>query len=65
MLCVETPPGTIWKLESTDTLVPPHWQPMTTVTNILGGAMNILDTGQGSRLLPTVAKSRYYRLVPF
>ncbi|MDB6017496.1 MAG: hypothetical protein JWR19_1985 [Pedosphaera sp.] len=28
-------------------------------------AMNILDTGQNNRLLPTAANSRYYRLVPF
>jgi hypothetical protein len=65
VVTVETPPGTIWKLESTDTLAPPSWQPMITLTNTLGTAMNIIDTGQGSRLLPTVAKTRYYRLVPF
>jgi hypothetical protein len=28
-------------------------------------AMNVLDTGQNNRLLPTAANSRYYRLVPF
>ena len=64
-LNLETPPGTIWKIESTDTLVPANWQPMLTLTNVLGLPLNIVDTGQSGRLLPTVAKTRYYRLVPF
>jgi len=38
---------------------------MLTFTNVVGIAMKIVDTGQSGRLLPTVVKTRYYRLVPF
>jgi hypothetical protein len=64
-ISVETPAGTIWQLQSSDTFPPTSWQPMQTVTNLLGGIQTFLDTGQNGRLVPSVAKSRYYRLVPF
>jgi hypothetical protein len=38
---------------------------MLTLTNLSGTLQNMLDTGQSGRLLPTVAKSSYYRLVLF
>src|SRR6266581_8719375 len=65
LLRARTPALRGWKIESTNTLVPANWQPMLTLTNVLGLPLNIVDTGQSGRLLPTSAKTRYYRLVPF
>ncbi len=65
VLTADTPPGTIWQLQSTDNLVPAHWQPVQTLTNTLGFPLTIIDTGQNGRLLPTATKTRFYRLVPW
>jgi len=62
---VETPAGTIWQLQSSDSLTPAKWQTMQTVTNVAGATQIIQDLGQNNRLLPTATKNRFYRLVPY
>jgi hypothetical protein len=64
-LSVETPAGSIWQLQSSDSLSPAHWQPMQTFTNNAGGLQSFIDTGQNGRLPPAAVRSRFYRLVPF
>ena len=64
-LTADTPPGTIWQLQSTDNLLPAHWQTVQTLTNTNGAPFTILDTGQNGRLLPAATKNRFYRLVPW
>jgi hypothetical protein len=64
-LSYEAAPGTIWQLQSTDNLLPAHWQTVQTITNLPGLPATILDTGQNGRLLPTTTKNRFYRLVPW
>ena len=64
-LSVETPTGSIWQLQSSDSLSGAHWQPMQTFTNNAGGVQSFIDTGQNGRLAPTAVHSRFYRLVPY
>ena len=60
-LMIDTPLGTIWKLESNDG-DQTTWQLIQTVP---GGLQPILDSGQNGRPHPSQVKSRFYRLRPF
>jgi hypothetical protein len=56
-LAAETPAGTIWSLESSDTLQPFDWQLMETFTNTDGGVQTFRDMGPPQPY-------RFYRLRP-
>jgi len=60
-LDVVTAPG-VWRIESTDSLAPTNWQFMQSFTNLAGGLLNLLDSGQNGRPLPQATASRFYRL---
>jgi hypothetical protein len=64
-LSVETPAGSIWQIQSSDSLRPVNWQVMQTFTNSAGGMQTLQDTGQNGRVPPANARSRFYRLTPF
>jgi len=64
-ISVETPPASIWQLQSCDNLSSANWQLMQTFTNSAGAAQSFQDTGQNNRPAPTAIRSRFYRLVPF
>ena len=61
-LDLDVPPNTIWQLESTDTLFPPSWQLVDTVTSGSTGSSVFQDTGQSGRVPPNQATTRFYRL---
>lgn len=65
VLSVTTPAGTIWRVESCDSLATNNWQIMQVFTNTGTGAQIISDTGQNGRPAPSTVRSRFYRLVPF
>jgi len=56
-LAAETPPGTIWRLESCDNLAQPNWQVIQVFTNVTGGISTVLNSITGLR--------GFYRLVPY
>ncbi len=60
-LDVKTIPG-VWRIESTDSLVPANWEFMQTFTNAPGGLFSLLDSGQNGRALPESITNRFYRL---
>jgi hypothetical protein len=60
-LDVVTAPG-VWRIESTDSLAPTNWQFMQSFTNLAGGLLSLLDSGQNGRPLPQDTASRFYRL---
>lgn len=62
---VTGPPGSIWQLESCDSMAIGNWQVMETFTNTVGGTQTFQDTGQNGRTPPASAAARFYRLVPF
>jgi hypothetical protein len=64
-LSVQTPSGTVWRLESCDDLRSPNWQLVQVITNTTGVTQSIQDSGQNGRVPPASARSRFYRLVPF
>lgn len=63
-VAVQTPPGSIWQLESSDTPTGP-WQVMEVFTNLAEGTETFQDTGQNGRPSPQAVPNRCYRLVPF
>jgi len=63
-ITVDSPTGTLWQVQSSDSLSSPNWQTMQMVTNIVGAPQTLLDVGQNGRLAPLAAKTRYYRLMP-
>jgi hypothetical protein len=64
-LAADTPPGTIWQLQSCDDLGGAAWQLMEQFTNNLPVPRWFLDTGQNGRLIPSQTKARFYRLAPY
>lgn len=64
-LSVETPAGSIWQIQSSDSLSPVNWQVMQTFTNTAGGVLTFQDTGQNGRVPPMNVPNRFYRLAPF
>jgi hypothetical protein len=65
LLNVLTGPGTSWRLESTDALLPrPVWQLVDRINSPAGGLTAILDFGQNGRRLPSQTTCRMYRLIP-
>jgi hypothetical protein len=62
---ITAPTGTIWQIQSCDSLVSPVWQSMQLVTNLTPAAQVVVDVGQNARVAPAHASSRYYRLVPY
>jgi hypothetical protein len=63
-LSVEAPIGTIWQLQSRDSLSA-NWQFVQLFTNATGAVQYLQDSGQNGRLSPSIASSRFYRLVPW
>jgi len=64
-ISITAPVGTIWQIQSCDSLVSPVWQPMQLITNLTPAALVVVDVGQNARVAPANASSRYYRLVPY
>jgi len=64
VLSAETPLGSIWHLETSDTLGG-AWQPLTAWTNTTPGALWFFGSGQNGGLAPSVSPSRFYRLSPY
>ena len=64
-LLVEAPAGSIWQIQSSDSLVQVNWQVMQTFTNTASGVQIFDDTGQNGRVAPMNVPNRFYRLVPF
>ncbi|HWV98981.1 MAG TPA: hypothetical protein VNZ64_04735 [Candidatus Acidoferrum sp.] len=64
-LSVETPPGSIWQIQSCDDLALAAWQVVRTFTNTTGGVQTFQDTGQNGRVPAVNVRSRFYRLAPF
>lgn len=64
-LSAETPAGSIWQIQSSDSLSAINWQVMLTFTNTTGSVQSFQDTGQNGRLPPSNVRSRFYRLAPF
>jgi hypothetical protein len=64
-ISINAPSGTIWHIQSCDSLASSIWQTMQIVTNLTTGIQLITDTGQNGRVAPALAHSRYYRLVPY
>ena len=62
---VKSPVKTMWRLESTDSLIQPDWRLVDVISNELGAVASILDSGQNGRLLPINNASRFYRLMPY
>jgi hypothetical protein len=61
----DTPVGTIWRLQSCDSLSPQNWQTFDTFTNTDGATHDTIDTGQSNRPSPSAAPTRFYRLQPY
>jgi hypothetical protein len=55
-VAADTPPGTIWRLESCNNLSQPNWQLVQVFTNV-AGAKTVLDSATGLQ--------GFYRLVPY
>jgi hypothetical protein len=64
-ISVETAPGTIWQLQSSDQMSFEDWQVVQTFTNTGNQVQTFLDTGQDGRTPPGNVSNRYYRLKPF
>jgi len=64
-LGIDTPMGTVWRLESADHLASTNWQTFETFTNTVSATRYTLDTGQGGRSPPSSTTIRFYRLTPF
>lgn len=60
-LGVKTIPG-VWRIESTDSLLPTNWELMQIFTNAPGGLLPLFDSGQNGRALPQNTSNRFYRL---
>jgi hypothetical protein len=56
-LAADTPPGTIWQLQSCDTLSEPNWRILQTFTNTEGAIQTIPAPATGAQA--------FYRLVPY
>jgi hypothetical protein len=65
-LSMESAPGTVWQIQSRDSVVGDSpWQLAQVFTNSAGGVQVIQDTGQNGRAMPTATPSRLYRLIPY
>lgn len=62
-LAAETPWGSVFQLQSSDTLAN-DWQPVQTFTNSTGGVQYLQDSGQNGRARPGAVPQRFYRIVP-
>jgi hypothetical protein len=65
MIVVDTSPGTVWRIESSDHVDAAQWQQMVTFTNSTGSTVSFPDIGQGGRQPASAAANRFYRLVPY
>jgi len=65
VLGIDAPAGTIWQVQSCDTLPATQWQTFGTFYKTTNGAYYITDTGQGGRSLPSATPLRFYRAIPF
>jgi hypothetical protein len=63
-LTAETVPGTVWQLQSRDTISSSGWDLLQTFTNSTGGTQTFIDQGQNGRVAPGKVPARFYRLVP-
>lgn len=60
---ISVPSNSVWRIESTDTLVPSNWQLLDIVTNTSPDTLILKDIGQNGRLRPDQTATRFYRLI--
>ena len=63
-LQIESVPGTLWKLQASNSLAEDNWQTLQTFTST-GEVLRYIDTGEPGLPLPLTEGCRFYRLIPF
>jgi hypothetical protein len=64
-LLAETPVGTVWQIQSSDSILSPNWRFVQSFTNRDGSVQTFRDNGQNGRGTPAEISARFYRLMPF
>lgn len=64
-LSAELPAGTVWQVQSSETLSPANWQSIQTLTNDTGSTRKILNLAPGHNFIPGAAPTRFFRLTPY